>query len=134
MAITIDIENDTTQETDRHGAPKQIRGIPVRRLSEESFNRYLDEHGEGEVVLVETVLGSAVFRAPTRDEYKRWREQVHDARKKSDATETLVRTCVLYPDRKTFDTWLDARAGIADECGDAVTDLAGATGRASVKR
>lgn len=88
------------------------------------------EAKHGEIKAVETVLGLAVFRGPTRAEYKRFRASLHDPRKKADAAEALVRDCVVHPDPEEFDRWCDKKPAIPDSCSDAVLTLAGITDEA----
>lgn len=84
----------------------------------------------GEIKTVETVLGMAVFRGPTRGEYKKFRAAIHDPRKRPDAIEALVRDCVVHPSPEVFDSWCDKKPAIPEMCSDAVMILAGATDEA----
>lgn len=101
-------------------------------MKQEEKNQLIEELEEkhGEVTTVETVLGLAVFRSPTRGEYRRFRSSIHDARKRADAGEILVRDCVVHPSLEEFDRWLDKKPGIAEVCSDPVLELAGITDEA----
>lgn len=88
------------------------------------------EEKHGEIKSVETALGMAVFRGPTRAEYKRFRAAIHDPRKKADATEMLVRDCVVHPSPEEFDRWCDKKPATPEVCSDAVLTLAGITDEA----
>lgn len=85
------------------------------------------EEKHGEIDTVETALGLAVFRCPTRGEYKRFQTMASDARKRVDAVETLVRTCIVHPSPEVFDSWCDKKPATPSGCIDVVIRLAGIT-------
>lgn len=78
-------------------------------LSDEEIDKVFAANG-GEGVVVETVLGTAVFRAPTPDEYRASLKMVM----KGDlaAAKWLASKCVLSPDGPTFERWCTRRPGI----------------------
>jgi hypothetical protein len=83
---------------------------------------------------VRTDAGVAVFRAPTRGEYARFQHYLFDEKTRAKATEGLVATCVILPDAKIFQTWLDKFPGISVTCSDAVSKLAGVDTDAQTKK
>ena len=77
-------------------------------------------------LVVLTVKGQPVaFRPITRVEYGRFRAQIADPKKRGDATETLVRSVVVYPDRVAFNAFLERYPAAAEAIGDEVIDDAG---------
>ena len=68
-----------------------------------------------------------VLRKPTRAEYKRFRSMLHNDAQKADATESLARTCVVYPSREAFDSMLDEYPAIGDAAGGVLGELVGFT-------
>ena len=65
------------------------------------------------------------FRPMSRQEYTRFRAQIADPKKRSDATENLVRSVVVYPDRAAFNAFLDRYPAAAEAIGDEVIEDAG---------
>lgn len=100
-------------------------------ISKEKLEELELKHSE--VKVVSTVLGDVALRGPTRGEYKLFRKAYHDDKKKPDATESMVRQCVVFPDSTEFAAMLDKKPGIADKCVEAVLELAGLTGEADSK-
>jgi hypothetical protein len=90
------------------------------------------EHGE--VFLVDVCLTMVAFKRCSRGEYKRFRAAVTDERKKADALETLARACVVYPEPKEFDQFLDKYPAAADVIGSKVLEVAGAVEAEAAKK
>ena len=67
-----------------------------------------------------------VIRAPKRSEYKRFRSEVHNESRKSEATETLVRQLVIFPTPEEFDALMEDWPALCDGCGGTLNALAGA--------
>lgn len=73
---------------------------------------------------------TVVVRAPTRAEYKRFRAESLDDKRRADAVENLCRSCVVWPDAAEFSRILDRKPALADIFGAKVLDAAGATAEA----
>jgi len=101
-------------------------------LTEAEITKLKATHAE--FTVVKTAMGPAAFRAPTRAEYGRFNQLLFDEKTRSKATEALVATCVVLPDRKTFESWLDKYPGIPTTCADAVSKLAGVETDAQTKK
>lgn len=86
----------------------------------------------GEVVFLRTAAGVVVIRRPSRQEYQRWMSTVRQDMAR--ANEVLSKQCLLDPDLATFETWLESKYGILTAMSDALTDLAGATGKLEAKK
>ena len=104
--------------------PKEIPADVVAKLEAE----------HGEILLVKTVLGQVAFRNPRRAEYKRFHQEVHNDKRRADAGENLIRTCIIYPSLAEFDDMLDRKAGIGSTCANALTEFAGSDGDAEQKK
>lgn len=78
-----------------------------------------------ELAVVKTASGKAVFRKPTRPEYKRHLSLLFNEKTRADALEQLARACVVHPDKPTFAQWLEDKPGIPVACADTLTTLAG---------
>lgn len=107
--------------------PKPSKEIPADKLSEL-------EAAHGEILVVTTVLGQAAFRNPKRVEYQRFQQQLHNDKQRHMAGETLVRTCVVYPDLPTFDGWIDRKSGIISTCANKLIEFAGSDAEAEEKK
>ena len=87
-----------------------------------------------EIVAVKTKCGVAVFRSCTRQEYARYNSMIFDEKKRAQAFEGLVGLCVIKPDSKTFQSWLDRAPGITETCVTAVLELSGVERDAQTKK
>lgn len=101
-------------------------------LSENEARDLRAKHGE--VVAVRTKSGVAVFRSCTRQEYARYNSMIFDEKKRAQAFEALVSTCIIKPDAKTFQHWLDKSPGITETCLNAVLELSGVERDAQTKK
>jgi hypothetical protein len=90
------------------------------------------EHGE--ILLVKTALGQVAFRNPRRAEYKRFHQECHNEKRRADAGENLIRTCIVYPTLAEFDDLLERKPGIGSTCANALTEFAGSDGDAEQKK
>lgn len=80
------------------------------------------EHGE---VFVLTEGGeTAVFKRPTRAQYRRFRSERLDDRKASTALETLFSGCLVYPPAKEFDAVIDRKPALPDLFASKLLDVA----------
>lgn len=84
------------------------------------------EHGDN-VGTLDTDLGMIAFRRPTSIEFRRFQDR---AKFDSESVEKLVRPCVLYPSKTSFDSVLGERPGVLVELGDLVVGLAQARSNA----
>lgn len=75
------------------------------------------ERDHGEVLKVNTVLGPVVLRGPLPVEYKRFRDQFLDEKRKAIAAEQLARSCVVFPSKEAYDAMVKKKPGISDLCG-----------------
>ena len=101
-------------------------------LTEAEAKALREKHGE--IAAVNTKRGVAAFRSPTRAEYARYNSLIFDEKKRPNAFEALVSTCVVKPDAKTFQTWLDSSPGITETCLNIVLELAGVERDAQTKK
>lgn len=88
----------------------------------------VEEHGEPGVstYIVKSTMGSVVVKKPKRAAFNYWQERTA---KKGVVTEEhnrqLVGPCLLYPDKPTFDQWVDELPFLLTRVADAVVFLAG---------
>lgn len=95
----------------------------------EALHAKVDElaAAHGEIAVVVTDLGPAIFRKPSRAEYKRHLSLLFGEKTKPEAIEFLARACVVHPSKIDFDKWLDDKPGIPIVCAEDLTALAGAS-------
>lgn len=89
------------------------------------------QYPEGQEVRA-TVRGKeyvALIRPPTRAEFKRFRAMTWDERKRADAQETLIRSCIAYPGPEEVDAMFNAAPALADRWAEVAMELAGAPGK-----
>ena len=67
----------------------------------------------------------AVFRYPTRVEYRKFKTEAGDEETKVTALETLVIACCVHPDGPAFSAMLDRRPGLIDSFGNGLARKAG---------
>jgi hypothetical protein len=92
-------------------------------LSEEQIQEFEQKHGKVAHCKAKSGAWEAVFRKPTRPEYKRWRSQTANEATRADAQEILLTSCVVYPERVAFQALLDQYPAIPETCGTAVGKL-----------
>lgn len=80
-----------------------------------------------EIAVVNTAKGPAIFRRPTRVEYKRHLAMIFDEKKRADAAEFLALATCVHPPREVFLAWVEEKAGIPLACADVLSELAGAS-------
>jgi hypothetical protein len=73
-------------------------------------------------------------RKPSRAEYKRFRQDASDDRKKASALEMLVCSCVLYPDGAAFQALLDEAPGLSETFGEELLKACGLAVSADAKK
>ncbi len=105
---------------------------PDELLTDAQVSKLKADHGE--FTAVKTVKGVAVFRAPKRAEYSRYKTFLFDEKSRSKAPDALVCWCVVHPPRETFESWLETSPGIIDTCFPAVSALAGVETEAQTKK
>ena len=78
-------------------------------LSQDDIDKLRAEYPQGIVHLIGAGgAWEAVFRAPSRTEYKMFRANVHNSARIADANETLsIQTVVFPPSREAFNALLD---------------------------
>lgn len=77
-------------------------------------------------VAVYSVSGvDIVLRAPSRMEYRAWKANVRDERKRLDAPELLLNTCVLSPPIAELQTLFDRKPALIDTLSSKALELAG---------
>jgi len=67
-----------------------------------------------------------IGKAPSRGEFLRFQEMATDPKKRSKATEALVRACIVYPPGAELEAMLDKKPGLALTFGEKLVELAGA--------
>jgi hypothetical protein len=67
-----------------------------------------------------------VCKCPSRGDYKRFRAMIVDPNQRANALETLMRSCVVYPDAQGVAVLLERRPGLAEVFGDKLSGWAGA--------
>lgn len=93
----------------------------------ETLEKLVSLHGVDDLAVVRTACGPAIFRTPTRAEYKRHLSLATGGTKdgKVDSIEQLVRACVVHPSKETFADWIERKPAIPVACIEAITALAG---------
>jgi hypothetical protein len=66
-----------------------------------------------------------VVKAPGRAEWKRFRALMADEKRRADSLETLLRDCIVHPDRSELDGILGRRPGLAETFGGKLVEIAG---------
>jgi hypothetical protein len=75
-----------------------------------------------------------VGRPPTRAEWKRFMSYNRDDKKKDDAFEVLLFDCRIFPEAAALESLLDLKPGLIESFGKILTEMAGLTGGAEVKK
>lgn len=81
------------------------------------------KHADAQVLRSKGGEAEIVVRPPTRPE---WRRFMSEQRKKQDgALETLLLSCILYPDRPGYEAIFDRRPGLVEAWGGKLLEIAG---------
>lgn len=101
-------------------------------ITETEARQLREKHGE--FTVVKTKCGVVALRCPSRAEYTRYNSLIFDEKKRPQAFEALVTTCIIKPDSKTYLSWLEKAPGITETCLNAVLELAGVEKDAQTKK
>lgn len=77
---------------------------------------------------------SVLVRMPTTGDWRRFRSQLHEERKRVDAPETLLRSCIVHPDKAGFDAMVEEMPGLLDNFAAQLVELASGDGRSGEKK
>ena len=94
-------------------------------LDEKKLDELRTKHGKLHIRAVDDT--DFVLRAPSRLEYRKWKADIQDERKKLDASELLLLPCIVYPEPQDFQAMLDERPALADTLGLQLLEIAGMT-------
>lgn len=87
-------------------------------LTTEQLNEFRAAHPQGIVHLIgKGGAWECVFRAPTRNEYKMYRANSHNAARVADANETLAIQTNVHPGREAFMALLEKFPAIGEAFG-----------------
>lgn len=89
------------------------------------------EHGDDGYSVLRTNGMEFLVRRPTRAEWKRFLADSGNPARRDVATENLVTTSMLWPDRAEFKARLERRPALCEELAEPVITLAGLTGQVS---
>lgn len=77
---------------------------------------------------------SIIVRSPDRATYKKFRAHMQDDRRKLDAPEVLLRSCILHPDSAAVDVLLDQQPGLVETFANKLLEIAGLEKSESVEK
>ncbi len=93
-------------------------------ISKDVLEKLKSEHGSLTELSVDN--DAVVVRLPSRGEWKKFRATIADDRKRGDAAEQLLRSCIVFPDETAIEKMLDVRPGLAETFAGELVELAGA--------
>lgn len=79
----------------------------------------------GDLRRVKTKRGDVIVRGPDQGEWRRFRADSADPKKKAQSVETLVRACVVHPDPPLFSALLERAPALVETLAESVLELAG---------
>lgn len=79
----------------------------------------------GDMRRVKTKRGDVIVRGPDQGEWRRFRAESGDAKKKAQSVETLVRACVVHPPAPEFAALLERAPALVETLAESVLELAG---------
>lgn len=98
---------------------------PKTELTQAKIDALKAAHGE--LRKVTTKRGDAyVVRGATTAEWRRFRSESASDRARANATETLVRACVVHPETAAFSAALEKQPGLVEVLAEHVVQLSGA--------
>ena len=88
-----------------------------------------------ETYTAEFSTGAVILRAPSLPEYRRFNSmQTTTSGKNMENVETLIRSCILYPDQDGLTAMFNRQPALIFKIGDTAVDLAGASEAVQVKK
>lgn len=93
-------------------------------LTQEKIDALKTEHGDLKRVRTKR-SGDIVVRGPNLGEWRRWRAESADVKKRAQAVETLVRACVVYPDPPAFSALVEKAPATIEQLAESVLELGG---------
>lgn len=91
--------------------------------TQEQIDALKAQHGD--LRRVKTKRGDVIVRGPDQGEWRRFRAESGDAKKKAQSVETLVRACVVHPAAPAFSAMLDRAPALVETLAESVLELAG---------
>lgn len=104
--------------------------MPRDTLTDEQIEKLRATYGE--IAALETRGGTAVFRAPTREEYLE-SLKMHAKDQGDSALRFLATSCVVAPTAEVFGKWCDKWVAIPKACDNVINRLAGLDTDAAVR-
>lgn len=93
------------------------------------------KHPTASLHLLEFDDGAIVAKQPTPGEWKRFvTATLADRGQSANALETLVRSCLVWPDPAAFDALIEERPALIQRLGDKLSDIAGASENVRAKK
>lgn len=108
--------------------PQPIKSVPqAERTTEEMLVEELKKtHGIREVHRFVAESGETVYlKMPPQPLWRRFRSQITDDKRRTEAPELLLRSCLLHPTQDAFDVMLEERPGLLDTFASQLVELAG---------
>lgn len=105
-------------------APAKVESI--HKLSEEELVEQLKkQHGVSKVHVFSASGHTVLVRMPATAVWRRFRSEMNDVRRRDDAGERLLRSCLLHPDQAGFDAMVEDQPGLLDTFANELAEVAG---------
>lgn len=108
----------------------------IHEVTEEALAELKAKHGERKVRTFSMPTPDGVIEVallkPSRREYERYRKQLFDDAKRDVATENLIRSHVLSPEKAKFEELLEEFPALCDSFGKPFSEWIGGGGNAEV--
>ena len=96
----------------------------MSELTQEQIDALKEQHGDLRSVKTKR-SGTIIVRGPSAGEWRRWRADSADVKKRAQSVETLVRACVVHPDAAGFSALLERAPALVETLAESVLELAG---------
>lgn len=102
-------------------------------VSDDDIKKLKEKH-PGELLEVASIEGPAVFRKPTRVEYRFYQGMLFDEKKRPAAGDYLISACCVWPEKALFDAACERSPGISSKFANELLEFAGIEKDAPVKK
>lgn len=99
-----------------------------------AIDKIKEENPDAELLLIESSMGDVIAKIPTANEMNAFRSKIFDEKRRANATESLVRSCVLYPDREELNVLIQKRPLIIEKVAAELDKAGGGQEELTVKK
>lgn len=98
------------------------------------IDKIKEANPDAELLLIESSMGEIIAKIPGSFEMNAFRTRIFDEKRRSGATEALVRSCVLYPERDELNHLVQKRPLLIEKIASELDKAGGGQEEIEVKK